>query len=193
MKKLLILIALLYSSQIFGQLNIMTVGKFKNCPGEPDTLMAVGDTSYVWYLTDQPDSILSTENVLVVMVEASYDPLYVTVATPTDTMNYTYLANSEFCYCQVYVPNRFTPDGDLFNEEFFAVINCDEVLGVRMTICNRMGKIVFDQTEYNAPAWNGRFNNEGPILRDDVYGWWVSIARAGGEDLHLNGFVVLAK
>lgn len=193
MKKLYFCIALLYPCLNFAQLNIMTVGKYKECPGEPDTLLAVGDTSFVWYLTDDPDSILSTDPMIVVQSESSYDPIYLSVATPSDTMDYEYWPRATYCFCDVYVPNRFTPDGDLFNEEFFAVINCGDIQGVRMTIVSRSGKVVFDETDYSAPRWNGRLNNEGHILKDDVYGWWISLVDEEGKTLRYNGFVALAK
>lgn len=193
MKKLILFLSLFIASFTVAQLNIMPVGKQHNCPGIPDTLMAVGDTAYTWFLTDQPDSILSTESIVVVMRNSSYNSLHLSVASPTDTAEYVYWSNAANCFCDAYVPNRFTPDGDLFNEYFYAVINCGDIQGVRMTIYNRMGKIVFDETDYYAPRWNGRLNNEGIVLRDDVYGWLVSFIKEDGEIVSLSGHVSLSK
>jgi gliding motility-associated-like protein len=192
MKKFYCLIALLYSCQVHGQLNIMQLSE-NHCPGIPDTLLAVGDTSYVWYLTDQPDSILSISDTLIFMEPTSFTNSYITCASPTDTITVEFYAHASECFCDVYVPNHFTPDGDLFNEEFYAVINCGDIQGVRMIIYNRMSKVVFDETDYYPPRWNGRLNNEGEVLRDDLYVWFVSVVDEDGETRHYNGFVILAK
>lgn len=178
-----------YSS---AQLNIMYLSE-NHCPGIPDTLLAVGDTSYVWYLTNEPSTILSDSALLIFMEPGSYNNTEITLASTSDTIEFIFFADAAFCYCDSYIPNHFTPDGDIFNEEFYAVLNCGDIKGVRMTICSKMGKVVFDQTDYYPPRWNGRLNNEGLILKDDVYGWQVSFIKENDEIVHLAGHVTLAR
>lgn len=192
MKYFCVILAFGLSWNSYAQLEVIFPESI-GCPGEPDTLIAIGDTSYVWYLSDDPNTILSDSNVFVINYTGSFNEPEINVATPTDTLSFILGEDAAFCHCQHYVPNRFTPDGDQFNEEFYAVINCGDVQAVRMTICNRMGKVVFDETDYDCPRWNGRHNNEGEVLRDDMYGWRVSFIKEDGETVSLEGFLILAK
>ncbi|HMN33618.1 MAG TPA: CotH kinase family protein [Chitinophagaceae bacterium] len=57
----------------------------------------------------------------------------------------------------VFIPNAFTPNGDGNNDEFKIKVGKD-VLGVKMEIYDRWGKLVFTSNEIKK-GWNGKYNN----------------------------------
>ena len=71
-----------------------------------------------------------------------------------------------------YVPNIFTPDGDLFNEIFFPVFTSGvDPYDYHMTIFNRWGEIVFESYNFDF-GWNGHYGNGG-LVDDGVYIWQI--------------------
>ena len=71
-----------------------------------------------------------------------------------------------------YVPNVVTPDGDLFNEEFFPVFTSGvDPYEYHLTIFNRWGEIVFESYDYNY-GWNCHYG-DGGLVQDGVYIWQI--------------------
>ncbi|MES2798808.1 MAG: gliding motility-associated C-terminal domain-containing protein [Bacteroidota bacterium] len=60
-----------------------------------------------------------------------------------------------------FAPNSFTPDGDGFNDTFFALTS--DILKIEMKVYNRWGEIIFDnEAENNSEllVWDGRYSGE---------------------------------
>jgi len=71
-----------------------------------------------------------------------------------------------------YVPNIFTPDGDLYNETFHPVITSGiDMFDYHLTIFNRWGEIIFESYNYDY-GWNGHYGNGG-LVEDGVYIWQI--------------------
>lgn len=71
-----------------------------------------------------------------------------------------------------YVPNIFTPDGDLFNETFHPVMTSGvDMYEYHLTIFNRWGEIIFESFNYDT-GWNGHYGNGG-LVDDGVYIWQI--------------------
>jgi gliding motility-associated-like protein len=71
-----------------------------------------------------------------------------------------------------YVPNIFTPDGDLFNESFKPVFTSGvDPYDYHMTIFNRWGEILFESYNFET-GWNGHFG-DGGLVKDGVYVWQI--------------------
>lgn len=71
-----------------------------------------------------------------------------------------------------YVPNIFTPDGDLFNESFFPVFTSGvDPYEYHLTIFNRWGEIIFESYNYDF-GWNGHYG-DGGLVDDGVYIWQI--------------------
>lgn len=66
----------------------------------------------------------------------------------------------------VYIPNAFSPNGDLLNDQFKIEGELRYVQDFRMEILNRWGETVFVAKEYNMP-WNGDYS--GSPAPEGVY------------------------
>lgn len=89
----------------------------------------------------------------------------------------------------IYIPNAFTPDGDLLNEFFIPV-----AIGVtksEMDIFDRWGNIIFSSYDIQ-PSWNGKTKNgiKAPL---GVYVYLLSFETPIGKKYSFNGTVTLVK
>lgn len=92
-----------------------------------------------------------------------------------------------------YVPNIFTPDGDLFNETFAPVFTSGiDIYDFHMIIFNRWGEIVFES--YNKDAgWDGHYG-EGGLVKDGTYIWQVDFGDKISDERHSHrGHVTVLK
>jgi gliding motility-associated-like protein len=101
------------------------------------------------------------------------------VCTPQGTTDYTLVGKSaDGCYSEpkmvtinvypggeVQVPNTFSPNGDGFND-YFEIPGISFLHQMRMTIFNRNGEILFQETGYQN-NWDGTAN--GKILPVATY------------------------
>lgn len=88
-----------------------------------------------------------------------------------------YFVNIEECLeVNLFIPNAFSPNGDLINDNFSVVIN--DVLSYQLTIWNRWGELVF---ETNDPwgNWNGTY--KGKESPQDVYTYKVIFEDSYGQ------------
>lgn len=67
-----------------------------------------------------------------------------------------------------YVPNAFTPNGDLINEEFKVYSDGINYNDYEISIYDRYGHKVYYSTN-PFESWNGALFNEGDILSDGIY------------------------
>ena len=149
-------------------------------------MWAIGDTMTHWAYLEDPDSIISTDWIFTDQIdEATSYLLY----TTNDTLQWDMVHGKSRCFCQYYIPNHFTPDGDMFNEIFKPVVNCEHS-GIRMTIFNREQLVVFDETGWDV-QWDGR-NSSGAALQTGVYPYIISILTEEYGKVTLEGFVLLA-
>ena len=71
-----------------------------------------------------------------------------------------------------YIPNIFTPDGDLFNETFAPVFTSGiDIYEFHLTIFNRWGEIVFESFN-KEEGWDGHYG-DGGLVKDGTYIWQV--------------------
>ncbi|MEZ4922114.1 MAG: gliding motility-associated C-terminal domain-containing protein [Crocinitomicaceae bacterium] len=189
MKKLYFLIALIVHSTIFSQ-NAYLLPHELVCPGDELTLYAGGSTSYAWALKSDPDSILSTQSYLTFFPEAGDT---VILYTNNDTLSTSIWMDPYQCDYYCYMPNFFSPNGDNYNENLCVILYGKPTNGIRLTICKRDGKIIYDETSLYPPCWDGRHQDTGEALQSGMYLWFVSYIREDNTTAHLNGFVILAK
>ncbi|MBK8144986.1 MAG: gliding motility-associated C-terminal domain-containing protein [Bacteroidetes bacterium] len=65
------------------------------------------------------------------------------------------VTNSDKCECPLFVPNAFSPNGDLLNDEFRLINNRDISLQ-QFSVYNRWGQEVFS-SENDKVGWEGNF------------------------------------
>ncbi len=76
----------------------------------------------------------------------------------------------------IFVPNTFTPDGNLVNNYFFSVFS--NVKEIRMEIFNRWGELIYSGNE--SESWDGNYNNEK--CQDGVYVWKIYYKKLNSEE-----------
>ncbi len=89
----------------------------------------------------------------------------------------------------VIIPNIFTPNGDGFNDYFFALSNGLE--NENMKIFNRWGNIVFTSESISEP-WNGT-DNQGNELADGVYFYVYNSAGFDLKKYNFHGTITLMR
>ncbi len=76
------------------------------------------------------------------------------------------------CFCNSWVPNTFTPDGDGLNDFFLPVLDCD-FFDFKFQIFNRWGALVFESESPDNP-WLGEYKDGEYYVGQDVYTWTMT-------------------
>lgn len=114
---------------------------------------------------------------------------YIYTATVTDENSCIAQDDVEINYDPlIYVPNAFTPDGDRFNNTFFAVVH--NVSEFEMYIFNRWGELIFVSNSIDT-HWTGTYN--GLKSPDGVYVWKIKYRDLNGIDYEEYGHVTLLR
>jgi len=123
--------------------------------GNPGTTLRAGPgfNSYEWRLLPDAD-IIGTDSLLTVTEEGRYE-VSITIGSSCVSRVITVV---EDCAPRIDLPNAFSPNGDAFNEEFFAFPNV-YVTEFEMFLYNRWGELIFHSTDQNF-RWDGTFNNK---------------------------------
>lgn len=88
-----------------------------------------------------------------------------TVSTPCENVTHTIRVSEEKCFCNVWLPNAFTPDANSINEGFAAKYDC-ALDRFELLVFDRWGSIVFAATDPDV-VWDGTYN--GLPVPDGVY------------------------
>lgn len=86
----------------------------------------------------------------------------------------------------IYVPDAFTPNGDIHNETFKAAGR--GIKDFTMIVFDRWGKQIFYSTGVDS-GWDGTF--KGIQLKSDVYNWRINVTSVHGKTKVLTGHVML--
>ncbi len=73
-------------------------------------------------------------------------------------------------YCNIAIPNAFTPNGDGINDSFKPIIGC-ELPNYLFRVYNRWGQMLFETTDIKQ-GWNGIFNGQNEPL--SVFDYYLS-------------------
>lgn len=92
----------------------------------------------------------------------------------------------------MYVPNSFTPNGDGLNDEFqiFLPPTGVDYSTFSLSIFDRWGTKVYETNDV-FKSWNGRKNNEGDLLKQEVFVWKISFKDAERKPYQKTGHVTL--
>ncbi len=128
--------------------------------------------------------------------------IYNPVASPVRTIRYTVTARQGICVdtasilidvvneCKpphIYIPNAFTPNGDLLNDTY--KVMTDQAEEFYIAIYNRWGERVFESRDINE-GWDGYYN--GKKLSPDVYAYYLRIGCYGDlEYIHKGNITIL--
>jgi gliding motility-associated-like protein len=79
-----------------------------------------------------------------------------------------------------YVPNTFTPDGDIFNQTFKPVFTSGfDPYNYSLMIFDRWGELIFESRNTQV-GWDGTYNNR--IAQEGVYTWRIQFKLLEGDD-----------
>ncbi len=87
------------------------------------------------------------------------------LSTPCEVVTGNIEIKEEQCFCAVYIPNAFTPDGNEFNNTFQIGYDCP-LENFDLTIYNRWGELLWE-TKDPTDFWDGTYRNQ-PV-QDGVY------------------------
>ena len=98
-------------------------------------------------------------------------------------------------FCDIYVPNAFSPNGDGINDAF-TVFSAECVAEVeRLLIFDRWGELVFEATEFMPNdlnfGWDGVFR--GQTMNPAVFAWFTVVRLVNGEKVLLEGDLTLVR
>jgi gliding motility-associated-like protein len=88
----------------------------------------------------------------------------------------------------VYVPNAFSPNGDLENDVLY--VRSAIATKILFRIFDRWGELVFETTDQNI-GWDGTFRNK--LLKPDTYDYYLEATCVQGEQKIIKGNVTLIR
>lgn len=146
-----------------------------------------GSTATVQMIASQGDCADTATVTITVSICGCMDPT---------ALNYNPSANASDGSCVYPIPptptvevyNVFTPDGDEDNPTYF--IKTTNAEKVQLTILNRWGNPVFDETSPN-PVWDGKIN--GANADEGVYFYTYVVTGINGDKLEGHGFLQLLR
>jgi len=94
---------------------------------------------------------------------------------------------------EIYVPNIFSPNGDIVNDEMniFFPSSVESLLSFH--ILDRWGNIVFDGTGVPNVNWDGTFQGRGTTAETGVYVYVTEVLFIDGHRQHFMGDITLLK
>jgi gliding motility-associated-like protein len=90
----------------------------------------------------------------------------------------------------VYVPNAFTPDGDLRNNYFKPIISGIKPMSYEFMVFNRWGELIYE-SNFQDEGWDGKYQNL--MSQQDVYVWKLRVQDQTGKEHSFIGHVTLIK
>ncbi|MEM9053639.1 MAG: gliding motility-associated C-terminal domain-containing protein, partial [Bacteroidota bacterium] len=89
----------------------------------------------------------------------------------------------EECFCSIYIPNSFSPNGDGLNDVFKAVTDC-EVTQFTLSVFDRWGKEVWSSSDIDE-SWRG---GDSHFSKGDLYNYrYSAILNKNGKDYFRDG------
>jgi len=130
------------------------------CPGDVIILDAYQpDASYLWN-NNSTSSYIPAADQGKYWVEVT-----VNGCTKRDSLYLNF--DDEYCNCEVFVPNAFSPNGDGLNDQIKVIPRCP-VENFLLSIYNRWGKTVFESDQF-FDQWDGNFNGKPSPVGVYVY------------------------
>ena len=145
------------------------------------TNTSIGNATQTWSFGDDSGTTGSLNPSHTYPSEMGYYVVSLTVANSNgclDSISQTILVDNQVIY---YVPNTFTPDGDLFNETFKPVFTEGfDVYNYNLLIFNRWGEIIFESNNAKH-GWDGTYG--GQLCPSGTYVWQIRY-KENGKDRH---------
>lgn len=166
-------------------LNISILDSITACGNTPFTLRSsasggYSDYSYFWTLDSEIISTSQNLSFATPAAEGTYS-VFVTVSDSCGYQKTNVEVINVLTPCMVEIPNVITPNGDNTNE-YFTLRNLEYHPNTRVTIFDRWGKKIYENSNYN-----NEWKAEG--LTDGTYFYIVEVS----DDKNYTGFVTVFK
>ncbi len=138
-----------------------------------------------WYFGDNTEKSEGSK-VWKLYIESGFYPVALITENKwgcSDTVVKTVKIEEDF---NVFVPNVFTPNGDIHNQAFRPVTRGVKLY--RLSVFNRWGNLVFESFDPEQ-GWDGTY--KGAPCKSDVYSWKIDISGHHGQQKQLAGHVTL--
>ena len=141
------------------------------------TNTSIGATSYQWDFGDGSSSSQEHPNHLYEVEGIESFTVYLIATSEFGCIDSTSATISVKEEVLIYVPNTFTPDGDVHNNTFFPVITQGiELQNYVMIIYNRWGEIIFESHDVSI-GWDGTY--KGNMVQSGTYTYTIEIKHIG--------------
>ncbi|MFT5860931.1 MAG: gliding motility-associated-like protein [Flavobacteriaceae bacterium] len=92
-----------------------------------------------------------------------------------------------------YVPNSFTPDGDMHNNTFLPILSSGyDPYDYHLSIFNRWGEVIFESYDVQY-GWDGTYGGQG-LVQDGTYTWTIEFKESMTDQRHSkNGHVTILR
>ena len=165
---------------------------------DPDTLFEAGsvlleatadpDYTYLWSPGQGLNNITISNPVAWVDSTVTYELMVTDGNGCSNTAEITLRVFTECITPYIFVPNAFSPNGDLLNDELFVRGNLIDELN--FAIYNRWGEKVFE-TQDQSVSWDGTY--KGKPLSPDVYAYYLEVRCFNGETYFEKGNISLIR
>jgi len=154
--------------------------------GQTVQLNGSGGGTYAW----SPPDNLSDPSIADPVCDANDTTIYILTVTNqygcTDTD--TVVVRVDGNCGSIYVPNAFSPNGDLKNDVFGVMNRCLETLDLK--VYNQWGNLVYETTDPNG-RWDGNF--DGSMSESGIYSYWFDGTLRDGTPVNGQGNFVLIR
>lgn len=150
--------------------------------GDATILSASGGGTYSWNTGETTLSISTSPS-----ATTSYTVVVTDANGCTDAAIVTVYV--EYNCGEIFVPNAFSPNGDLKNDFFVPRNNCFKLL--RLIVYDRWGNVVFKTEDINTTGWDGAYN--GKAQNTAVYTYHMTYELYTGESGSKKGNVSLVR
>lgn len=146
------------------------------CNGSQYLISASGNIgAYLWNTGSYEESII---------VNAS-DVYTVTLSNECGSASDSIIVSTEECWCTLYIPNTFSPDGDEFNQQFLIKHDCI-FNNYHIQIFNRWGESIWESYDPDS-AWDATYL--GKSVPSGTYTYSVVYSSVDGETKVISGHV----
>jgi gliding motility-associated-like protein len=123
-----------------------------------------------------------------VLVTSTYEVTISLGACSVKTPVTIYTREFECGDVYIFVPNAFSPNGDLINDKMF--VRGENILEMDFKIFDRWGELVFETADQSV-GWDGTF--KGEKLDPDVYVYHLKVICVDGQENLIKGNITLMR
>ncbi|MCX6187691.1 MAG: gliding motility-associated C-terminal domain-containing protein, partial [Bacteroidetes bacterium] len=148
-------------------------------------------TKYNWWFADSLNSTSKDKNPDFTFIKPGTYKVKLVAKNDYGCMDSTIKEFTVLPNGKLYIPNAFTPNGDMVNEVIKFVYPESAYKKVEMIIYNRWGGFMYETSMPGGKWWDGTF--EGAPVSEDVYFYIAKTIKTTGETTEYHGTITLLR